>query len=516
MPDVLLPFDPTAVAAACDELDLWHDRLAWKDWHGRAWTGRLRRDVEAEAVAASTRMEGVPVTVEEVRRILAGDRPAEVSATDARLVEGYRDALRFAQNRADDQSFQWNGELIVGLHDRILGGNPADGAGRFADRARYVAIDGAQDALFGPPAADSVPALVDEMCAQLNEQRWHPGIAAAWVHIATAAIHPFRDGNGRCARVLASLAMYRGGFRLWAFTTLESWWGHHRDDYYRAFRSLGSRFDRAADVTPFIATHLNAQLSQVRALDLRDRVEHRIWDAIVGLVEDVGLDERVANALWEAFFERDVTAGYYRAVTDVSPATATHDLRAAVAAGLLSARGERRGRRYLPGPRLYDRVGRTVGLDDAAERAPIVGALAQRIAAEGARMPDEGAPTPPERHVIERRVEVRHLQVGRDAVLDYEIEVRDTGYDRGVLRASLSPEAWVTLGTRLELPDWHIPSGLLKGRAAEVAQAFIDVIVDIIVASRPPEPGELRVSSTDEDMIQRIARRARERLAATG
>jgi Fic family protein len=46
--------------------------------------------------------------------------------------------------------------------------------------------------------------------------------------VAVAAIHPFRDGNGRVARVVASLAMYRGGFNLPEFTSLEEWWGRHR------------------------------------------------------------------------------------------------------------------------------------------------------------------------------------------------------------------------------------------------------------------------------------------------
>src|SRR2546423_2230159 len=118
-----LPFDPGAVAAAAVELDEWRARLDIKGPFLRIWQGRLRRDLEAQAVAASTSMEGVPVTVDEVRRILAGEHPPEVSAADRGLVEGYRDAMGFVLRRADDGAFRWDRELLVGLHDRILAGN---------------------------------------------------------------------------------------------------------------------------------------------------------------------------------------------------------------------------------------------------------------------------------------------------------------------------------------------------------------------------------------------------------
>ena len=58
-----------------------------------------------------------------------------------------------------------------------------------------------------------------------------------------AAIHPFADGNGRTARIVASLVMYRGGFRHPQFTSLEEWWGQLSDDYYEAFACLGPRWD---------------------------------------------------------------------------------------------------------------------------------------------------------------------------------------------------------------------------------------------------------------------------------
>ncbi len=500
----LLPFDASSLSTQCEELDSWQRTLGWRS-SLRSWTGRLRRDAETEAVAASTRMEGVPVTVEEVRHILAGARPTDVEEGDAALVEGYRDAIRFAQARSDAAGFQWNAELIVGLHDRAMAGRADAGAGRFATGARWVASEGG--AVFEPPAATDIVSLVAEMCEVLNAGGLHPAVEAAWVHVATAAIHPFRDGNGRTARVLASLAMYHGGFRLWAFTTLESWWGRHPGDYYDAFACLGPSFDRGADVTPFIAAHVAAQLAQVRSLDLREKIESRIWQAITNAVTERGLDDRLVNAVWEAFFEREITAGYYRSVADVSPATATHDLRALVASGLLGATGERRGRRYVPGSALYEEVAKQLGLfvgDSEVGRTAIVAELSNHFAGSAGTN-------------VERSVSTRALQLLRDSALDYEVTVRDSGDAPWTVRASLAPEVWLPLGATLGFTPWEVPQpgAVLSGAAEQVALAFVDVIVDTASLMKP-RPNEIKVGTSDSTLVARIERRARERLAASG
>jgi hypothetical protein len=94
----------------------------------------------------------------------------------------------------------------------------------------------------------------------------------------------------------------------------------------------------------------------------------------------------VANAAWDAFFGRDVTPRYYRALADVSPATATNDLAAAVAAGLLRPKGRARSRRYEAGDSLYLRIGSALGVhtDESGEaaRAIIIGELTKRVASE--------------------------------------------------------------------------------------------------------------------------------------
>jgi Fic family protein len=291
--------------------------------------------------------------------------------------------MEFVLRRADDPNFRWDRELIVGIHDRVLGGDFSLGAGRLRTGQRWIANSRSGETVFLPPSGHDVPSLVDQACEQLSAAGWHPAVAAAWIHLAVAAIHPFADGNGRCARVMASLAMYRGGFKKPEFTSLEEWWGRHVAEYYAAFGCLGSSFDLNADVTAFIESHLQAQVNQVRELERREEINRQLWMALTEVVDTASLPSRLTDAVWEVFFDRPVTAGYYRAVADVSPATATNDLAAAVASRLLGARGERRGRRYVVGSGLLPALGailEVAGNELSPRRDEILAAIVRRLA----------------------------------------------------------------------------------------------------------------------------------------
>jgi Fic family protein len=374
---MLLPFDVEAVAPQAHRLDAWGRQLDARTLP-RRWFGRLRRALEAEAVAASTSMEGVAVTVDDTLKILAGDRLEHVSASDQALVRGYRDAMTYVQRRADNGLLRWNRELVVAVQDHVLAGNFAAGAGRLRQAGgTWITNPQTGAVVFQPPGHEKVPDLVDEMCSVIERSSWHPAVAAAWMHVALAAIHPFIDGNGRTARVLASLTMYRGGFKHPAFTNLEEWWGKNTSAYYAAFECLGRSFDRTADVTPFVRAHLDAQLQQVYQLAVRQRAEGLLWIALENLLEDRGLPARLANALYDSFFGRTVTTGYYRDLIDASAATARSDLQAAVASGLLVAVGQTRGRRYEPGAALTQELASSLG----AGVPPVQGAILQVLIA---------------------------------------------------------------------------------------------------------------------------------------
>jgi Fic family protein len=364
----------------------------------RTWVGRTRRDLEAEAVAASTIMEGVAVTVDEARRILAGDKPAGVTAEDAGLVDGYRDAMRYVLARADAPAFGWQSELLLAIHHKVLSGSHTAEAGRFRQIQNRLMDRGSGAQVYLPPPAGAVPELVDELMSWMSNSSDPGPVQAAVAHVSVAGIHPFRDGNGRTARIVDSLAMYRTGYRSPFFTSLEEWWGRHVDDYYRAFDCLGPEWSDTTDVTPFVEAHVTAQVAQVEALSLRNATERALWTVLEDtLVHDLGLNERVTHAAYDALFARQVTNGYYRGMADVSSVTASHDLGKLVAAGLLEARGAGRSAHYMATTALFERVGRGAGVGDEwlapqedlrAQRDLLLTGVARRLHADGE--PPEG------------------------------------------------------------------------------------------------------------------------------
>ena len=352
------------VAAALARISALRERLDAQGPIPRIWKGRTRRDLEAEATAASMMLEGIAVTVDEARRILAGDRPASVSAADADLVAGYRDAMHLVLARADATAFSWHSELLVAVHHRVLAGSCSSAAGRLREGQNRLTNQASGDRVYLPPPAEAVPTLVDELCAWAGAGEEPAAIQAAIVHVSLAGIHPFKDGNGRTARIAASLAMYRGGYRMPQFTSLEEWWGRHADSYYRAFDCLGDEWDPQTDVSAFVEAHVSAQATQVEALSLRNATERALWTVLEDIsVHDLRLHERATHGLYDAFFAREVTNRYYRAVADVSAVTASHDLGKLVASGLLRSRGAGRSAHYIATPALYERVVGAAELD---------------------------------------------------------------------------------------------------------------------------------------------------------
>lgn len=82
-------------------------------------------------------------------------------------------------------------------------------AGKYRDKR--VIITGTT---YEPPAPDKVPDLMKNFIKSMNtkSKEMHPVEFAAWAHLNFVDIHPFIDGNGRCARLLTNLILLKSGY----------------------------------------------------------------------------------------------------------------------------------------------------------------------------------------------------------------------------------------------------------------------------------------------------------------
>ena len=104
--------------------------------------------------------------------------------------------------------------------------------------------------------AAKTPAAVTELCRHyryaLDQDNIPPLIAIAALALDFLCIHPFRDGNGRVARLLTLLALNQHGYEVGRYLSLERLIEESREDYYESlYRSSQGWHDRAHELTPW-------------------------------------------------------------------------------------------------------------------------------------------------------------------------------------------------------------------------------------------------------------------------
>jgi Fic family protein len=212
-------------------------------------------------------------------------------------------------------------------------------------------------AYVGPDAGKVVP-IMGEVVEWLHDGdlNAHVAVRAAMAHLHVVSAHPFRDGNGRIARVVQSLVLAREGLLAPEFSSIEEYLGYHTGDYYRVLREVqGGSYQPNRDATPWVRFCLTAHVQQARERLEQVEAATRRWALLEREIEERGWPDRLVIALEQSLFggaERSA----YAAEADVSLATATNDLRRLADAGLVVARGRARSTRYVASPPLRERV----------------------------------------------------------------------------------------------------------------------------------------------------------------
>jgi Fic family protein len=168
---------------------------------------------------------------------------------------------------------------------------------------------------------------MNNLFAYLKDEREHPLIKSCVFHYEMEFIHPFIDGNGRMGRLWQTVILFQK-HQIFEFLPFETLINANQSEYYKSL----SMSDKLGKSTPFIEYMLEViekSLSQLlnynnRTLKETDRLEYFL------------------NLGHKEFSRKD----YMNIFKDISSATASRDLKKAIALNLVTAVGDKNQTKY--------------------------------------------------------------------------------------------------------------------------------------------------------------------------
>ncbi len=218
----------------------------------------LKRQAIARMAHTSTSIEGNKLAQFQVDKVLSG-MSISGDAKSILEVKNIQNAIREMEKMVE-QKKPIGIEDILFLHGILMKGLvEPEKTGHFRKDDIYVIDDlgdGREKLRYKGPDHKKVPFLINELLSWLvkaEKMEIHPIIKAAILHVHFVTIHPFTDGNGRMARLLTALSLYRDNWDFRKIIVLEDYYNRDRLAYYNALNYVqGEHYHEGEDLTPWI------------------------------------------------------------------------------------------------------------------------------------------------------------------------------------------------------------------------------------------------------------------------
>ena len=234
---------------------------------------RLVEIAKIQSTEASNAIEGIVTTNTRIKQLV--EEKTAPRNRDEQEIAGYRDVLSLIHDNFDAIPISKN--YILQMHKMMYSHMNNPFAGQTKNVQNYISAtypDGHTEILFTPLSPFETPEALDKICEEYNRVignlEVEPLIAIPIFIHDFLCIHPFNDGNGRMSRLLTTLLLYRNGFYVGKYISLEAKIAKNKDLYYDALgQSQQGWHEGEADAVPFIKYLLGTILAAYR--DFEDR-----------------------------------------------------------------------------------------------------------------------------------------------------------------------------------------------------------------------------------------------------
>ncbi len=270
------------------------------------WEVALRRKAITKSAHSSTSIEGNRLSLEEVSDLAQG-RDVMATQRDKQEVLNYLEVLENIEKLTEEDFI--SEKDILNIHRKVTKGtldNPKD-CGTYRNRYVVVAKRITGEIIFRPPQNEDVPELIKDLVKWINSNKANeidPAIEAGITHYEFVRIHPFIDGNGRTARVLASLILFKRGFDTKQFFCLDDYYDSDRQVYYKALQSVNQK---TLDLTNWLEYFIGGVYVSVKAvkervvrlsserLRMTNRGQIALTERQMRIVEFINLNGKMTN-----------------------------------------------------------------------------------------------------------------------------------------------------------------------------------------------------------------------------
>ncbi|MGN1052265.1 MAG: Fic family protein [Candidatus Scatosoma sp.] len=234
---------------------------------------KLVEIAKIQSTEASNAIEGIVTTSTRIRQLV--EEKTSPRNRNEQEIAGYRDVLSIIHESFDAIPITPN--YILQLHKILYSHMNNPMAGRTKSVQNYISAtypDGRVETLFTPLSPFEPPAALENICNEYNRvignMEVEPLIAIPTFIHDFLCIHPFNDGNGRMSRLLTTLLLYKNGFYVGKYVSLEAKIAKNKDLYYDALNQAQHGWhDGTEDTVPFIKYLLGTILAAYKDFDER-------------------------------------------------------------------------------------------------------------------------------------------------------------------------------------------------------------------------------------------------------
>ena len=228
-----------------------------------------------QSTEASNRIEGIITTDDRLKKIVR-NKTAPRNRNE-REIAGYRDVLATIHENYDFIPVRPN--MILQLHRDLYKFNNPGFGGNYKNSDNIIAeeqADGTKLVRFQPVPAWETPEAIETLCNTFNDAVNDPDMDPLLLMpifiLDFLCIHPFNDGNGRMSRLLTLLILYRSGYIVGKYVSLEKLIADNKESYYDALQDSDAGWhEEENDYLPFVRYMLGVIIAAYK--DFSDRVE---------------------------------------------------------------------------------------------------------------------------------------------------------------------------------------------------------------------------------------------------